>query len=828
MLQDYEKLGAFYLGRQLDPETRKPADVPLLYDSKDLVTHAVCVGMTGSGKTGLCVSLLEEAAIDGVPAIVIDPKGDLPNLLLTFPQLRPEDFLPWVNPDDAARKAVSTEQFAAQQAEAWRKGLASWGQDLGRIQKLRDSADFAVYTPGSTAGLAVSILRSFARPGGGIADDPELLREHVATIVTGLLGLAGVDADPLRSREHILLSKIVAGTWQQGRDLDLPGLIQQVQEPPVQRVGVLDLESFYPRKERFELALRLNNVMAAPGFEAWLSGEPLDVAALLHTPAGKPRVSIFSIAHLSDSERMFFVSLLLNQVLAWTRSQQGTTSLRAIVYMDEIFGFFPPSANPPSKRPLLTLLKQARAFGVGVVLATQNPVDLDYKGLANCGTWFIGRLQTERDKLRVLDGLEGAAGAAPGSGRGAFDRASMERLLSSLGNRVFLLHNVHEDGPVLFETRWAMSYLRGPLTRSQIKQLMDARKAQVSGAAVVGVGAAPPAAQPTPAPAAAVTHARVSAGSPRPVLPPQVPQVFLPIRSAMPQGASLVYRPVLLGSADVFFTDAKTRASADQRVALLGDVAAGPVAVDWSAASPIDLPEEDLETQPQPAAAFAPVPPAAADAKSYAAWKSAFADALYRTSKLELLRSPAIGLASQPGELERDFRARLAQGSREQRDEAVEKLRQKYAPKLLALQERIRKAEMAKEVQQQQASGAKWSTAMSVGATILGVVLGRKAVSAGTVGRATTAARGASRTYQESQDVGRAEQNVQALRQQLADLDARMRADLEAAAAKFDAAAEELERVPLRPKKTDVKVRVLALAWAPHWATPAGESPAWE
>ncbi|MGH7214142.1 MAG: ATP-binding protein, partial [Tepidisphaeraceae bacterium] len=467
---DFEKLGQFYLGRPYDLTHKKLLDGLVLYDSKDLVTHAVCVGMTGSGKTGLCLSLIEEAAIDGIPCIAIDPKGDLPNLLLTFPELRPQDFSPWINEDDARRKGVSPRDYAAQQSEMWRKGLASWGQDGQRIAKLRASADFAIYTPGSSAGISVSILKSFAAPSREILDDAELLSERVRTTATSLLGLLGVDADPVQSREHILLSTILAHAWKAGQDLDLASLIQQIQQPPVQRVGVIDLESFYPQKDRFALAMRLNNLMAAPGFESWMSGEALDVGALLHTAAGKPRVSIFSIAHLSDAERMFFVSLLLNQILGWTRSQSGTTSLRAIVYMDEIFGYFPPVANPPSKAPLLTLLKQARAFGVGVVLATQNPVDLDYKGLSNCGTWFVGRLQTERDKARVLDGLEGAAASA--SAR--FDRREMEEMLAGLGSRVFLLNNVHEDEPVVFETRWAMSYLRGPITREQLALLKPA------------------------------------------------------------------------------------------------------------------------------------------------------------------------------------------------------------------------------------------------------------------------------------------------------------------------------------------------------------------
>lgn len=534
--EDFEKLGVFYLGRPYDMVAKQPKPGWLLYDSKDLVTHAVCVGMTGSGKTGLCLGLLEEAAIDGIPAIVIDPKGDLANLMLTFPQLRGEDFAPWINEDDARKKGLSPGDFAAQQAELWKKGLSEWGQSGERIQKLKDAAEFVVYTPGSNAGLPVSILKSFAAPAQEVLDDVELLRERVSTTTTSLLGLIGVEADPIKSREHILLSTILDQAWQKGQDLDLASLIQQIQTPPLSKVGVLDLDSFYPSKERFALAMQLNNLLAAPGFSAWLEGEALDVGQMLHSPAGKPRIAIFSIAHLSDAERMFFVTLLLSQTLGWIRGQSGTTSLRAILYMDEIFGYFPPVANPPSKAPLMTLLKQARAYGLGVVLATQNPVDLDYKGLANTGTWFIGRLQTERDKARVLEGLEGAAAS---SGK-KFDKQQMEQLLAGLGSRVFLLNNVHEDAPEVFQSRWTLSYLRGPLTRTQIKLLMEPVK--LLGYRGKGIeGYQPPQGAQSRYPATPLSLNQ------RPLLPPDVPQQFVPIRGAQPGGSRLVYQPMLLG-----------------------------------------------------------------------------------------------------------------------------------------------------------------------------------------------------------------------------------------------------------------------------------------
>jgi hypothetical protein len=818
---DFEKLGVFYLGRRYDPEARKPTDDLLLYDSKDLVTHAVCVGMTGSGKTGLCLALIEEAAIDGIPALLIDPKGDLANLLLTFPALRPEDFRPWINEDDARRKALSPDDYARQQAELWRKGLAAWGEDGARIQRLRDAADFAVFTPGSNAGIPLSILKSFAAPPPAIREDDELLRERVGTTTVGLLGLLGIEADPIRSREHILIATILDTAWRQGQALDLAGLIQQIQTPPVKRVGVLELEAFFPSKDRFALAMALNNLLAAPGFGAWMDGEPLDVDGLLHTPAGKPRVAIVSIAHLSDAERMFLVSLLLNEVVGWMRAQSGTTSLRALVYMDEIFGFFPPVANPPSKTPLLTLLKQARAFGVGVVLATQNPVDLDYKGLSNTGTWFIGRLQTDRDKARVLDGLEGAAGSA---GKG-FDRAGLERTLSGLSSRVFLLNNVHEDHPVVFESRWAMSYLRGPLTRAQIKTLMDARRGAAPAGAVPAAPAPTGTRAVTPTAAAAATGGRE-----RPLLPPDIPQHFVPARGAAPAGATLLYQPMLFGSAQVRVADAKSKVDVTRDLSFLTPIADEAVPVSWEQATPVAVTSSDLLPAPEgETAGFAELPAPAGRKKSYDGWSKDFAGWLLQSQRIELLRSPSLKAVSRPEESERDFRVRLQESTRQDRDEAAEKLRLKYAPKVAALQERRRRAEQAVERESEQAKQQGLQTAISVGATILGAFLGRKSINVSTVGRATTAARGAGRVFKETQDVGRARETVAAVDEAIAKLDEQFKAEADALGASTDPLTEALETLALKPTRQGIAVRLVTLAWAPCWRDRAGAvTPAWE
>ncbi len=813
-MQDFEKLGQFYLGRIRTPQQTGSEGDLLLYDSRDLVTHALCVGMTGSGTTGLCLALIEEAAIDGVPALVIDPKGDISNLLLTFPNLAPEDFAPWVNAEDAQRGGLTVADYAAQQAGLWKKGLADWGQDGARIARLRNAADFTIYTPGSTAGVPISIVSSFAAPPAALADDAEWLRDRIQTTVTSVLNLMGVNADPIKSREHILLSTIFQSAWSQGRDLTLADIIQQIQTPPVARVGVMDLDAFFPPQDRFALAMSLNNLLAAPGFDVWMQGEPLDVGRLLYTAEGKPRVSICSIAHLADAERMFFVSLLLNQVVGWMRSQSGTTSLRAIVYMDEIFGSFPPVANPPTKAPLLTLLKQARAYGVGVVLATQNPVDLDYKGLANTGTWFLGRLQTERDKARVLDGLEGSATS---TGR-SFDRQSMEQALSGLASRTFVMNNVHEDAPVVFQSRWALSYLRGPLGRNEIKRLMAHRQSQASSPAPATVTA------PLSTPAA--RREPVAGGSTQlPILPAGIPYYFVPARGTT---GAVTYRPMIYGAAQVRYVETKARIDTTTEVRRLAPLTAGPLAVDWNAAVPLDLAPGDLEATAVSGATFADLPPNVVKAKSPDAWSKDFLAWVYGSQSLDLLRSAQSGVVSNPGESERDFRIRLQQSSREARDAMVEKLRQKYAPKVAAAQERVRRAEQAVSRESEQARSQSLQTAISFGTTLLGALVGRKTVSMSTLGRATTAARGVGRTIKESQDIGRAKETVGAAQQQLEELDAQLKAETEAIEARFDSASEPLQVESLKPKKTNITVRLVALVWAP-FAPDAGTgaTPAW-
>jgi hypothetical protein len=489
----------FYLGREYDPNSGDLTNNVVYYDARDLTTHAVVVGMTGSGKTGLCISLLEEAILDGIPAIIVDPKGDITNLLLNFPDLTPQEFQPWINIDDARRAGMDVGQYAADVAHRWREGLSSWGIVPDRMRWLKHVGNFSIYTPGSDAGLPVSILASLRAPRDGWAGNEEANRERINGIVTALLALVGRDAQPLQDKDHVLVANIFEYAWQRGQDLTLEDIILQVQRPPFNKLGVFPIDEYISERVRGKLAMELNSIVAAPSFQSWLTGEPMDVHRLLYTPEGAPRVSILYTAHLTEAERQFVITLLLENALAWMRQQSGTTSLRALLYIDEMFGYFPPHPkNPPTKEPLLRLLKQARAFGLGLILATQNPGDLDYKGLTNAGTWFIGRLQTEGDKQRVMAGLEALASADS-----SLSLKDAERLIADVPPRVFLMHNVHDkSGPTMLHTRWSMSYLRGPLTRQQIGILMSAQRA----ALMRGRGYAPqPPAPPPPPPSFAPT-----------------------------------------------------------------------------------------------------------------------------------------------------------------------------------------------------------------------------------------------------------------------------------------------------------------------------------
>jgi hypothetical protein len=822
MNEDFEAMGAFYLGRIDSAEDNSRS--LLLYQSKDLLTHGVCIGMTGSGKTGLCLSLIEEAAIDLIPVIAIDPKGDLGNLMLTFPNLEAKDFEPWVNHDEAQRLELSNEQLAAQKAQTWKDGLAKWGQDGKRIQKFKDAAEINIYTPGASAGLSVSLLGSLSAPPDEILLDEDLLSEKVSNFATCLLTLLGISADPLKSREHILLSNIISTTWSERKSIDLEGLIALIQNPPMKKIGALDLESFFSKKERQELAYTLNNLLASPGFAVWLKGAPLDIKDFLYTATGKPKVSIFSIAHLNDTERMFFVTLLLQQFLSWMRSQSGSSSLRAILYMDEIYGYFPPVANPPSKIPLLTLLKQARAYGVGILLASQNSVDLDYKGLANAGTWFIGRLQTERDKMRLLDGLEGAALE---NGK-VLNRQDLEKLISRLRTRLFLLNNIHEDHPVVFESRWTLSYLFGPLARGQIKTLMSKSKDASSSEN--------PNPNPNPNRNRGNTESTIDkslsnqsralpAGhelsASAATLPKSDANRFLPLNGSLPKDKILVYKPMIFASVTLSFKDRKAKLEAiEKKTYVVASNYALPT-VNWSDSRAITNSIEQFEVEPLPGAKFLVPSKAMFQESSYGIWKKEFSQWLTQTQKFYLLFSPSTGEYSKKNENERDFRLRLINAASERRQENVLSLKNKFAPKLISLEQKIRHAQTQAEKAYLEARQQKVATAIDIGATVLGAMVGRRNSTTG-LRQAASAAKEISKIAGETQSIDVANRNLQALENQLQALDSEYRLEISKLDNKYNPLNESLETVSFNLKPANLTCSIFIPVWLPYALSPDG------
>lgn len=800
-VEQFEKLASFYLGRHYDLSAGQLKDDLLMYDAKDLCTHAMCVGMTGSGKTGLCLALLEEAAIDGIPAICVDPKGDLANLMLAFPELRPSDFKPWLEQGDATRKGMSLDALAEDTASKWRKGLESWGQSPDRIAKFRDSVDIAIYTPGSNAGLPLTVLKSFDAPPTQVLEDADAMRERITGAASGLLTLMGINADPLLSPEHILVSSILDHSWRQGKNVSVADLIGLIQRPPITRVGVLDLDSFMPPAERTKLAMQLNNLLASPAFSTWLEGESLSIQNLLYTAEGKPRLTILSIAHLNDSERMFFVTILLNELLAWMRTQSGTSSLRAMFYMDEVYGYFPPSAKPPSKPPMLTLLKQARAFGLGITLATQNPVDLDYKGLSNIGTWFLGRLQTERDKARVLEGLEGAAmqtGAA-------FDRGKMEQLLASLGNRVFLMNNVHDDGPSVFQSRWAMSFLAGPLARDKISLLMSDRKTAANRASVVDSQSTAPRNEAIRAEASKPT---------RPVVPTGIKEQFVAPSLRIASGATLIYRPAVFGQGSARYV----RASADidrwidmRRLIHCGS---GLPTNQWESSVEVDESFE-LTDDHDEKSTFGDLPTELRGAATFKELDKQFKDYLFRHHPLVIYKCPALNQFAPSDLNEGEARVFFTQGLRELRDLEQEKVRTKFATRAKTLEKQIRAAgdRLAKE--QNELHGATVDSVISIGSTILGAFLGKKLGSRSNVTKTSTAMRGATKATKAKGDVNRAEEAMRELQVDLDDLNEEIRVSLDEIAAKYDVASVKIEEIVVAPRKSDLKSQPLILVWTP-------------
>lgn len=765
-----EKTGTFYLGN-----TGKKLDTPLLYESKDLTTHGVIVGMTGSGKTGLGIDLLEEAALDLIPALIIDPKGDLSDLLLTFPELRPEDFAPWIDQAEADRKKTTVDALAKETAETWKKGIKDSNQTSDRISKLKDSVERVIYTPASQAGIPISILSSFKAPPEEVMQNPDEFRDKIITTVSSLLGLLGIQADPIKSREHILLSTILETNWKEDKDLTLESIIAQIQKPKFSKIGVFDLNTFFPEKDRQAFSISLNNLLASPGFRGWLEGEPLDIQRLLYTKDGKPKHSILSIAHLQEAERMFFVTLFLNELISWMRRQSGTSSLRAILYMDEIFGFFPPNGMPPSKKPMLTLLKQARAYGLGVVLATQNPVDLDYKGLSNCGTWFIGKLQTEQDIGRIITGLKSASLDDSSSNK-------VQKLLSQTGKRKFVIKNVHDAEPVLFETRFSMSYLSGPLTLPQISSLMKNLKGKT----------------PTKKP-------KESKPTEKPEAPIGIDEYFLD------SPKSKNYQPQLIGFSKLHFVDSKNKIDLWRKTTIAIPTIDNGNKLGWDQQERLDEDAENELSKNPSTGTFQDLPEALSQPKSFSEYKKTLADQLYQTQTLELFYASDTKTLSGADESEGDFRARLTHALREKRDADAEKIRQKYQPKINTLQDRINRSELKYEKEKSNSFSKKIEAFLSFLATLLSSLMGRNKISSTTISKAGTSLRKVSKSM-EDQNVTQAESSLGTYQQQLEDTKVEMEQEI-AKTQNLDPDKITLDTLTIRPRKSDIDIDNVGILW---------------
>lgn len=826
----------FFLGRIFDPAANKTTQDPLLFDPSDLTIHGVITGMTGSGKTGLGVGFLEEAGMKGIPAIIIDPKGDLTNLLLHFPDLLPQDFEPWIDPEVARRENKPVASVAQETAEKWKTGLANWGYGREELLTLKEKVQFSVFTPGSSAGKPVNILSSFAAPEVPWDQNREVLREKIAVIVTALLGLVGIDdIDPLRSREHILLSNILEHSWSTGKSLELTDLILAVQKPAFDRLGAFPLESFYPEKDRFGLAMLLNNFLATPSFQTWLEGQSLDIGAMLYGSGNRPRHNIFYLAHLSETERMFFVTLLFSEIEAWMRTQRGTSNLRLLIYFDEIMGYLPPVANPPSRTIILRMLKQARAFGVGLLLSTQNPVDLDYKALSNMGTWIIGRLQTEQDKNRLLDGLQSAAG-------GTVERGSADKLISQLGKRVFLYHNVSRPGLKLFETRFALNYLAGPLTRVQIPAL-SALAGEEPAAAALNESTAGPAytrpGQPTASSEQAVavktaasnkeTAGKLDSLSSRPPVPAGIQEYFWPsdlgVSDAAQQGglaasgplepSGLLYKPALLAQSEIYYLSRKQNIDFSKRVtSLVGESDIRVVRWENYLRSPVD--EKSLQSDPLPSSRFSILPGWLSDAKRMKSMQDDFSDWLVRSSSIRVQANETLKVYAGPETSTAQFREMCSTAAKKLMEEEEDKVSQTFQKKLDALEEKIRKQTSEVEEQKSELSSRRLEELGTGGEFIFGLFQGRKKSISSSISKRRMTSQAKANLEQEEDD-------LKSLQKQLDALEVEMKEALDAVKERWADTATKVSEVPLTPLKKDIFVELFGLVWLPYYLIKVGQ-----
>lgn len=775
MRELFEKLGLFYLGKDIDDEELT------LYKSKYLNTHAAIIGMTGSGKTGLGIGLIEEAALDNIPAIIIDPKGDMGNLALTFPNMQAEDFQPWIDASDAANNGMSVTAMAAQTATMWREGIASYHQSLERVATLHN-VPLKIYTPGSSAGLSINVLGSFSAPSAEVVNDPDTFSALINATTSSLLSLINIEADSLSSKEFLLLSNLFKHFWLQGEDLTLEALIGHITTPPFHKIGVLPLQSFYPQNKRLELAMLFNNVLSSVSFSSWIEGEALDIQNLLYDANGNAKITIFSIAHLNDSQRMFFVTLLLNRFIDWMRSQRGASTLKALLYMDEIFGFFPPSKNPPSKEPMLLLLKQARAFGVGIILSTQNPVDLDYKGLSNIGTWFIGKLQTQQDIAKVIDAL--ASKIKDMSKRDIADK------IASLKGRTFFLKSAHEDTVRIFTTRWVLSYLKGPLSKSDIRTLMRSEKTP---------------SQELPPPSIRQTATAQN----RPILSELIPQYYhdTSLQDDTP------FHPVLVAEAKVRFVSQRRGIDETQTLTCKLALEAQYHEILWENADEVPLPWTQFTTNTKGSAMFVPLPEVIMNMKNFKALERSFKEYLYRTKRLELFTCKLLKSESKPHESLRDFKVRLQDLLNEKKAHKLEILQKRYEKKIATLQKRLDRAVAKLEKEESDVSAKTTDTILAVGLGIFGALFGRKTLSSTTLRKGASAIKSGGRILKERADVKAAVKTVESIEDDISRMQEELEQKVDQLEATFLLQNYPIEPRIITPRKMDVLVNKVALLW---------------
>ncbi len=805
-------MAELFLGGNVDPATHDRTGDEVRIDTDKFTTHGVIVGMTGSGKTGLGVVLIEEVLTAGLPALLIDPKGDLTNLCLTFPGLQPTDFRPWIDEAQAKAAGATPDEFAQQQSELWTKGLLGWGFTAQNVANLRATTDFTIYTPGSQSGVPVNIVGSLQVPED--ISDAEVVGDEIEGYVSGLLGLVGVQADPLSSREHILLSNLINHEWMAGRALDLATLVGLVGNPPIRKLGVFELDQFFPPKDRMALAMKLNGLLASPSFAAWAEGPPLDIQSMLYTPDGKPRCAIVTTAHLSDEERQFVTSMMLSKLVTWMRRQSGTTDLRAMLYMDEVAGYLPPTANPPTKKPIMTLMKQARAFGVGVVLSTQNPVDIDYKALSNAGTWMIGRLQTDRDKMRLLDGLSTASGGV--------DVAQVDNTISGLGKREFVLRRAGKDTTEVFTTRWAMSYLRGPMTRDQISKLMETERertisAPVSAApgsttgAATATGAAPAAAQPASELADDETTVMPDIADGVPVRWIDVAAPWLADAGGAERGKRL--EAAIVARVQLRYDEAKADLVHDEEY----ECVISPITetADVSGAIAVDYDVRDLRSDPPDGAVYAMSDAKLSTKTMFNGIERDLKDQLVRSLTIEIPSNPGLKLYGRPGEAADAFEVRCLRVADESADAEIAKLRDKYEAKVTKLRDQIEAAEDRVDVLEEESSSKRNSELLSTAGSILGGLLGGKRSRSGMLGKLGTAAGRRGRTKAGAQRLDAAENKVVRLQESLEDIALDLEEDVTEIDAKWMALAKQADSIQVGLEKTDIKVTELVLAWLP-------------